>query len=251
MPGFGFGRQSPGMFSQRLRSGSSIDPTMTAHHTDARPARSVFQTAPEPAFEMLATIPVSATFAAFESMEARTLTIGTADADVLTGTDGADLIRGRGGDDVIAGGDGDDRIVGGRGSDTLTGGAGSDTFVFSAGSGADTITDFTAGTGSDDLISFGGGVFTNLADVLDHTTDDGAGNTVISKDGVDITLLGVTKDELGADDFTFRPPVAGAGPFELPLGKMFPLDPGLAPSGFFQPLHMRSETGAGPYHDSF
>ena len=74
-----------------------------------------------------------------------------------------------------------------------------------------TITDFSAGTSTDDKIDLQS-VFTDFADVLANTNDDGQGNTIIAKSGVSVTLTGVTKSLLVEDDFVFA---AGmSAPFE-------------------------------------
>ena len=83
----------------------------------------------------------------------------------------------------------------------MNGGALNDLFVFERGFGQDQIFGFAAGTGSEDRIMLTGLGFTSFADVQAKTTDEGAG-AVIMVDAVNtITLFGVTKASLSADDF--------------------------------------------------
>ena len=100
-------------------------------------------------------------------------------------------------------------IIGSHGNDQLTGGGANDFFVFAPGSAADTITDFIAGPGTDDRIdlrTFAGGGIADLNAVLTHATQVGA-DTVINFGGGDaLTLLGVTRTSLSADDFVFGTP---------------------------------------------
>ena len=106
------------------------------------------------------------------------------------------------GDDALDGKQGNDILAGGTGNDTLTGGAGTDQFHFSGSGGLfgrDVVTDFTRG--QDDIYIYNQ-VFSNFADILSHTANDGLGNTVISTDADHtIVLLGVLKTELLSSDF--------------------------------------------------
>jgi len=110
---------------------------------------------------------------------------------------------------LIDAGDGNDVITGSHGNDTLTGGAGDDLFVAKVGGAADTITDFVAGAGTPDKIdvqAFAAAGFHDFNGVLAHATQTGA-DTVIDFGGGDtLTLAGVTKTDLSADDFLFGPP---------------------------------------------
>jgi len=128
---------------------------------------------------------------------------GSSNNDDLMGSNGANTLNGGAGADVLQG-------LGG--ADLLIGGAGADRFVFSGASGSDTIGDFAAGAGAGDVIQLTGSVFTDYADVLAHTNDDGFGNTVAGKSGVQITLTGVLESQLAADDFVFvaSSPAAGS-----------------------------------------
>lgn len=120
---------------------------------------------------------------------------GNALNNVIVGNGSANFLDGAGGDDV------------------LTGGAGFDTFTFFNAFGHDRITDFTAGPGAGDQIRFSAGLFANFADLLSAATDTEAG-VVIARDGQSVTLTGVTRAQLHANDFTFAvlpgAPTAGA-----------------------------------------
>jgi len=132
---------------------------------------------------------------------------GSSNNDDLMGSNGANALDGGAGADLLRGLAGAHTLTGGAGDDTLTGGDGVDRFVFTGASGTDTITDFIAGVGAGEVIQLSSAIFTSFADVLTHTNDDGFGNTVISKSGVQITLTGVLESQLAADDFAF---VAGS-----------------------------------------
>jgi Ca2+-binding RTX toxin-like protein len=111
-------------------------------------------------------------------------------------TTGADTIRGYASSN--------DTFVGGAGNDTLTGLSGNDTFVFAAGFGKDVITDFTAGSAISDVLSLSLGTsFDTFAEVYAAAVQVGA-NTVINITANDtITLNGITKTSLVANDFSF------------------------------------------------
>lgn len=158
--------------------------------------------------------------------------VGSNFSDALVGSDGAnrleggaagDFLNGGAGDDFLFGDGGADRLVGGAGDDVLTGGVGADKFDFRGSSGADVITDFSAGAAVGDAIWLDAALFTNFADVLSATTEDGSGNTVIQRGQVQITLTGVLKAQLDANDFLFlsggsgAPAAADAAEAEAPL----------------------------------
>jgi serralysin len=126
-----------------------------------------------------------------------TLTGGNGN-DMLFGSFGIDTLMGGRGDDSLDGGAGNDDLDGGKGDDVLTGGDGPDLFVFNAGFGDDDITDFEA----DDLIQFEEGLFQSPEAVLMASQQVGE-DTVITVVGTDdtVTLLGVQKSSLQADDF--------------------------------------------------
>ena len=106
------------------------------------------------------------------------------------------------GNDTIVGNAADNVIIGSGGDDSLTGGAGNDTFVFEGSSGTgDMIYDFSAGAGSEDQIDISWTGITNFYFLQDNISDVG-GNAVITLGGGEsVTLNGVTKSQLHADDF--------------------------------------------------
>ncbi|GHB50661.1 hypothetical protein GCM10007094_44710 [Pseudovibrio japonicus] len=88
--------------------------------------------------------------------------------------------------------------------DILSGGAGDDTFVFTGGSfGHDIITDFVAGAGSEDSIRFATDFFADFNAVLAATSNSGNNAVITFNDGNSVTLNGVDKADLHADDFQF------------------------------------------------
>ena len=108
---------------------------------------------------------------------------------------------------TINGGAGNDRIIGSGGNDLFDGGADDDTFVFRPGGGADTIAGFQAGAGTEDRIDLKG--FSGIHDltaVLALATQVGADTVLNFGGGNTITLQGVTRADLDADDFLFRGP---------------------------------------------
>jgi VCBS repeat-containing protein len=117
------------------------------------------------------------------------------------GDDTANTITGTIGHDSIFGGAGNDTLIGLAGSDTLTGNSGDDLFVFANGWGdVDSITDFVAG-GSTDEIDISDFNFANFAAVAAAAMQIGA-DTRIQLDADDVvTLIGVQKTALTADDF--------------------------------------------------
>ncbi|WP_159808593.1 fasciclin domain-containing protein [Litoreibacter roseus] len=119
--------------------------------------------------------------------------------DRISGDAGDDRLNGGRGNDTLDGGDGADILRGGRDADTLTGGADADIFIFNSSSGADTITDFTSGEDLISLHALSVESFEALGEGLSDS-DDGA---VISVEGIEITLSGVTAGSLTADDFIF------------------------------------------------
>ncbi|MBR0872293.1 hypothetical protein JQ633_18150 [Bradyrhizobium tropiciagri] len=131
---------------------------------------------------------------------------GGAGNDILVGDDGVDLYAnafGTGGTDFDTG---NDVLIGGAGADTLTGGNGGDTFVYAPGSGADVVTDFVEGAGVFDrisLIGFGG--LHSLTDALAFASQIGSSTVFDFGGGDTLTLQGVTKAHLVADDFIFAP----------------------------------------------
>ena len=128
--------------------------------------------------------------------------IGTTAIDG-TGNTLANVITGNSANNILNGGGGNDILEGMGGNDTLTGGAGNDTFVFRPGFGADKIKDFTAGTGIGDVIELHSSIITDWASLAAHTTDTSAGVLIDFGNGDSITLAGIKKAALAADDFHF------------------------------------------------
>lgn len=97
-----------------------------------------------------------------------------------------------------------DRLAGDEGANVLTGGAGADVFVFADGFGLDRITDFAPGT-TGEVIDFA--AVTDIVDHADltanHLGSDADGNAVITVGSNVLTLVGVAKNSLAADDFMF------------------------------------------------
>ncbi len=124
--------------------------------------------------------------------------------DDLRGRGGSDLLDGAGADDKLYGYSGNDTLIGGAGNDTLTGGSHNDRFVFSGAFGHDVIQDMNAGAFIRDVIEINGfgPAFDSFAEILAATTDIG-GNAVIDINGNTITLAGVAKAQLDANDFIF------------------------------------------------
>ena len=104
------------------------------------------------------------------------------------------------------GGDGDDVLEAGSFINTLKGGAGDDTFVFhdNLGFKKDYVRDFQTGAGSEDVIQFDLSLFTDFADVMTATTQQG-NNVVITWDGGNgsAILENINVADLHADDFAF------------------------------------------------
>ncbi|MEM7524299.1 MAG: calcium-binding protein [Pseudomonadota bacterium] len=118
---------------------------------------------------------------------------GQAGDDKVVGQGGDDALFGAAGDDILRGGAGDDRIFGGAGDDDLRGGGGDDRFVFNAVSGEDVVGDFQQG--SDELRIL------TATDFADLTIDVVGGDSVITFEEAEITIVGVTG--LTAGDFIF------------------------------------------------
>ena len=147
------------------------------------------------------TVLSSLTYSLGANFENLTLT-GTAAVNG-TGNTLANVITGNAASNVLNAGAGNDTLEGLGGNDTLTGGAGNDTFVFRTGFGADKITDFTAGNGIGDIIELHSNLITNLTSLYAHATDTSAGVLIDIGNGDTITLAGIKKASLVADDFHF------------------------------------------------
>jgi serralysin len=131
---------------------------------------------------------------------------GGAGGDAIVGSENiANYLVGNGGADFLQGLSGDDYLVGGAGADTLSGGAGNDKFEFTGASGADRITDFAGGAGSGDVIRLVGygPALDSFAEVIAATAQSGANAVITLGPGAVVTLLGVDKASLAADDFLF------------------------------------------------
>lgn len=122
----------------------------------------------------------------------------------LEGGDGNDRLSGLNGDDTLEGGRGRDVLIGGGGNDILSGGTQADRFIFAGAFGNDTIVDFQANLKAEKINLAGVSTIVSFADLRNnHLTnvngtaviDDGLGNT--------ITLEGLVKADLSADDFLF------------------------------------------------
>jgi Ca2+-binding RTX toxin-like protein len=125
---------------------------------------------------------------------------GNVQGNTLYGNALANTLDGRSGIDTLFGGAGNDRLIGGTGDDYLVGGADNDTFVF-ARFGYDTVADFTAGAGIGDVIEIGGGIFSDFDDMLAHANQVGDSTVIVLDVNNSITLTGVLKTSLAADDF--------------------------------------------------
>ncbi len=129
---------------------------------------------------------------------------GNRGKDILNGELGDDTLRGGKGDDILNGGEGNDILRGNRGDDILTGGEGADIFIFNANSSEDTITDFESGADLIDLTALNLTSF-DLIEILDDAeVDNGVTKLEIetnSGNEIEITLLDVGENVLGADDF--------------------------------------------------
>lgn len=104
----------------------------------------------------------------------------------------------------FVGTDSDDTITGSSAGEHISGGDGSDRFLFTdIEFGDDVITDFTAGAQTEDLIVFNSDLFADFETIL-AATNDVDGSAIIKLGGENsITLNGVSRVELHADDFQF------------------------------------------------
>jgi myo-inositol-hexaphosphate 3-phosphohydrolase len=125
---------------------------------------------------------------------ARTLVVGTPDADTLVGTANDEVLNGFGGNDVIAGGLGDDIIYGGTGNDVLRGDR--NTFNSDGDRGGDDIiyggagNDRISGKGGDDQLYGGAGDDYLFGDNGDDLLRGGLGNDrLVGGQGNDIFVL--------------------------------------------------------------
>ena len=144
---------------------------------------------------------------------------GGAGNDQVVGGDGDDGLAGEAGNDKLDGGAGRDILAGGEGDDRLTGGAGADTFVFRGTTGADTITDLKA----DDRIDVSALGYGSAAAVLALATQAGKDTVVDFGSGNKITLTGIAKASLTADQFIVS--TASTGPSTTTTPYLVSVDP--------------------------
>jgi VCBS repeat-containing protein len=116
----------------------------------------------------------------------------------LSGGNGADILDGSAGHDLLLGGNGPDVLIGGE-ADTLTGGNGPDTYLFGPDFGANLVTDFAF----NDRLQFDASLFASVADILNATSDSGAGAVIDDGNGNTVTLAGVTAADLAAHASVF------------------------------------------------
>ena len=135
---------------------------------------------------------------------------GEVDGDVyvsienVTGSAYNDELTGDDADNALKGGAGDDWLSGRGGADTLSGDSGDDLFVFGDGHGSDVVQDFQAGAGSEDRIDLRGvTAVSDFDELLGMATQTSADTVLDFGDGDTITLIGVDRGALHADDFVF------------------------------------------------
>ena len=131
---------------------------------------------------------------------------GNDEDNYLWGDYGDDWIWGHGGTDRLIGGHGDDVLVGGTGSKFMNGGQGVDAFFYGDSAGTGTwyaIMDFEDGV-EKVFIEADLGI-TEFADIA--ISSDPGGHAVADFSGAyaggSITFVGVSADQIGADDFVF------------------------------------------------
>ena len=133
-----------------------------------------------------------------------TVEIIVAEVGTVFGTMGMDFMAGTSGDDIFHALAGNDGLDGGGGNDRLTGGLGDDRFIIRVNGGADTIADFTAGSDTEDKLILDRGIgFEDFTAVMAVTVDTPDGAFIDLGDGNSVTLDGVSKVDLAADDFAF------------------------------------------------
>lgn len=143
---------------------------------------------------------------------------GAADTVTVHGTGGADhiAITTNGSDIFIDGLPAQVAISGLEAANDkiiIDGGAGDDTFVYQPSEPAVTITGFVPGANTDDKIdlkAFAGAGIHDLNAVLALATQVGADTRIDFGGGSTLTLQGVTRTDLNADDFIFKGPVVSS-----------------------------------------
>ncbi|BBK33457.1 hypothetical protein STHU_40910 [Allostella humosa] len=134
--------------------------------------------------------------------------LGERGDDTVHGGGGNDWVWGGQGNDPVFGDAGDDVIHGDRGNDTLTGGQGADQFRFADSSGMDRVADYElfAGdiirleVGPDGLLN--GIALVTFEDILARLVDGPDGVFLDLGDGNGVTIAGIFKNQLSADDFS-------------------------------------------------
>lgn len=123
---------------------------------------------------------------------------GGAGSDILVGDTLPDTFK-----DVIFGYGGNDTLEGRKGDDILSGGLGADTFVYRIGpTGHDTILDFDPAGG--DVVQVAKAILgqKNFSGLYRQITNNASGDAVLKlADGGSITFDGISKAQLGYDDF--------------------------------------------------
>ncbi|WP_109467539.1 calcium-binding protein [Albibacillus kandeliae] len=130
--------------------------------------------------------------------------IGDGKANELEGEGGSDKLYGMNGRDKLFGGAGRDLLNGGNGNDDLYGNGGADKFVFKGNFGHDTIHDFQTGGTKERIDLSAIDEIRSFRDLKNNHLTKVDGNAVITDDdGNTITLDGVVKADLSANDFIF------------------------------------------------
>ncbi len=142
--------------------------------------------------------------------------LGRETADNMKGRDGNDYLEGFGGNDTLKGGKGNDVLSGGKGDDSLVGGLGDDQFIYHSGDGNDTITDFTVATEKIKLVDLG---ITSFSQAMSFAAQVGSDTVFTFAPGSTLTLIGVAKSSLVANDFLFSssPPTVNVAPTAIAL----------------------------------
>jgi hypothetical protein len=96
---------------------------------------------------------------------------------------------------------GNDTFIGDSQRNIFVGNGGNDTFVFGTGPGSDTIIDFGGGTGASDVLDVSAFGFATATDVLARASQVGTNTVIDFGGGSTLTLLGVARSSLVADDF--------------------------------------------------
>lgn len=119
--------------------------------------------------------------------------------DTLIGSDKDDSLYGYSGRDILRGGKGEDWLGGGAGDDILIGGAGHDMYFLGWSDGHDTVRGFDAigGQGKQDHVMLPNGAKYTISANSDKDA------VVTLSDGSSMTLLGVARKDVTADDIWF------------------------------------------------